>query len=106
MKRSIVTPAELGMLVRATRKARGRRLDEVAATANLGHVFVRHVEHGKETLHLGKVLQLLAELGVNLEVSVPDDVAVELDTLSASGLRPLKSRKAASAVADANAAIA
>ena len=74
MKRHITSVADLGTLVRATRKSAGMRLDDLAATANLSKQFVNDVELGKPGVQLGKVFQLLQELGVYLLVDVPDEV--------------------------------
>jgi hypothetical protein len=71
----ISTPQELGLLLRATRKWQKLRIDDVAGSAGVGPVFVREVERGKPTVQLGKVMQLLAELGVALHVDVPADVS-------------------------------
>lgn len=92
MKRTIDSAQQLGLLVRARRKACGRRLDEVAAQAGLGHVFVRHVEHGKDSVHFGKLLQLLQELGVTLQVEMGEEEAAVFQRLEQKGLRPLKPR--------------
>jgi len=47
MKLNISTAAQLGELVRATRKSNNIRLDDVASMAGLGPVFVGDVEYGK-----------------------------------------------------------
>lgn len=95
MKQRIVTAADLGLLLRATRRAQRLRLDDLAGVCGVGHVFVRHAEHGKESAQLGKVLHLLDELGIRLEVDVSAEVGAELERLKARGLRPLKPRRAA-----------
>jgi hypothetical protein len=92
VKQRIRTPQELGLLVRATRKASGLRADDTAGCAGVTHVFVRHVEHGKPTCQLGKVLELLDELGIHLTVDVSENVGLELQKLKDKGLRPLKPR--------------
>lgn len=93
MKLDIDSPAELGLLLRATRKAKGRRLDDVAQQAGVGHVFVRHAEHGKDSVHLGKVFQVLEELGLRLSIDLDAPSVVEYERLSREGgLKPLKPR--------------
>ncbi len=89
----IASPSELGLVLRATRKAQGLRLDDLAGSAGVGHVFAREAEHGKETLQLGKVIALLAELGIRLQADMPDAAIEELQRLRQTGLRPLKSRR-------------
>lgn len=88
----IKTPQELGFAIRATRRTQKVRLDDVSGSAGVGHVFTREVEHGKETVQLGRVLRLLEELGIELMVDVPDEAMTELTRLRETGLRPLKQR--------------
>ena len=89
---TIKTPQELGLAIRATRRTQKVRLDDVSGSAGVGHVFTREVEHGKETVQLGRVLRLLEELGIELMVDVPDEAMAELTRLRETGLRPLKPR--------------
>jgi y4mF family transcriptional regulator len=60
--------AELGRCVRAQRKAQGATQSEFAALCGVGVRFISELENGKPTMELGKVLQVLQCLG--LEVSV------------------------------------
>ena len=60
---------KLGLLVRETRKAQGLTQEQLAATAGVGVRFVRELEQGKESCHLGKVLIVLAMLGIELKVN-------------------------------------
>jgi transcriptional regulator with XRE-family HTH domain len=93
MQIKISSPQELGLLVRATRKSQKLRLDDVAGSAGVGHVFVREVERGKETVQLGRVLKLLAELGIELKADVPHAVMPFLVSLKLTGVKPLKPRR-------------
>lgn len=93
MKVQVNSIAELGMLVRATRRAHGLRLDDVAGSANVGAVFVGDVEHGKETVQMGRVLKLLDELGIRMIVDVPQAAMPEFDKLQRVGLKPRKPRR-------------
>ena len=63
---------KLGALVRAVRIAQGFRRDELAAATGLSPKFISQVEAGKETAQFGKVLQLLAELGIELFAETPN----------------------------------
>jgi transcriptional regulator with XRE-family HTH domain len=89
----ITSVIELGLLIRAARKSQKVRLDDVAGTAGVGPVFVREVEHGKETAQIGRVMKVLAELGIELKADVPEDVIAALAALRTTGMKPLKSRK-------------
>lgn len=88
MKIPIKSVADLGLLARATRRSNRLRLDDVAGSANLGPVFVGDVEHGKETVQLGRVLRLLEELGIELVADVPQGVLSEMEKLKAKGIKP------------------
>ena len=89
----IHSPEQLGLLIRATRRTQKLRIDDTAGTAGVGHVFVREVERGKPTVQLGRVMQLLAELGIELKAEVPDAALPEFRRLQSIGLKPLKIRR-------------
>lgn len=92
---NIRSPQQLGLLIRATRKHQKLRMDDVAGSAGVGPVFVREVERGKETVQLGRVMKLLAELGIELKADVPDDIMSSLAMLTRTGVKPLTPRKLA-----------
>lgn len=71
MKVPINSPADLGEVIRATRKSNNLRMDDLAGIAGVGHVFVGDVEYGKETAQIGRVMRLLGELGIKLSAEVP-----------------------------------
>jgi len=71
----IKSPADLGFAIRAVRRSSRVRIDDLAATAGVSKQFTSDVEHGKPTMQFGLVLKLLAELGVPLEVDVPEEAA-------------------------------
>lgn len=73
MKRNIENPRELGQIVRAVRKSQALRQDELAATIPASHVFVLEVERGKPTAQIGKILQLLRELGIRVTLDFPEE---------------------------------
>lgn len=89
---NISSPQTLGLLIRASRKRQKIRMDDVAGSACVGPVFVREVERGKETVQLGRVMKLLAELGIELKAEVPEDVVHAFDKLKLHGVKPLKPR--------------
>ncbi|RXZ36812.1 transcriptional regulator [Oxalobacteraceae bacterium CAVE-383] len=88
MKIPIGSTAELGLLIRATRHAHNLRLDDVAGSANVGAVFVGDVEHGKETVQIGRVFRLLDELGLKVIIDIPQSALPELEKLKKTGLKP------------------
>ena len=71
MPRRTPTPAEIGDIVRSTRKAAGLRQDELAGAAGVGLRFIVDLEAGKPTAQIGKTLQVLATLGCSVEITPP-----------------------------------
>lgn len=88
----IKSTQDLGLVIRATRRSQNVRQDDVSGSAGVGHVFTREVEHGKETVQLGRVMRLLDELGISLILDMPSEAADELASLRKTGLRPIKRR--------------
>jgi y4mF family transcriptional regulator len=72
MPRRNLTTAEIGDIVRTTRKAAGLRQDELAGAAGVGLRFIVDLEAGKPTAQIGKALQVLAALGCSLEITPPE----------------------------------
>lgn len=81
MQLPIRSVADLGMAIRAVRKDQGLRQDDTAGGAGVGHVFLRDVERGKETVQLGLVLKVLDELGIELSIDIPDEALGRLTQL-------------------------
>ena len=71
MAKRTLTPAEIGEIVRSTRKAAGLRQDELAGAAGVGLRFIVDLEAGKPTAQIGKVLQVLQALGCSFEITPP-----------------------------------
>lgn len=92
MQIPIHSAATLGIAIRAVRKSQGLRLDDTAGSAGVGHVFLRQVERGKETVQLGRVLQVLDELGIHLTIDIPTEAAALYQALEKTGLKPLPGR--------------
>ena len=66
--KSFATTYEVGAAVRAARKAQGLRQEELAGVAGVGTRFVIELEAGKPTIKLGKVMAVLAALGLMLSL--------------------------------------
>lgn len=71
MLRRTLTPADIGHVVRTTRKAAGLRQDELAGAAGVGLRFLVELERGKPTAQIGKALQVLKALGCSFEIEPP-----------------------------------
>jgi y4mF family transcriptional regulator len=61
--------ALLGRTVRDARKKQHLTQEQLAALCGVGTRFLRELEHGKETCHVGKVLQVLQALGLEIHVT-------------------------------------
>ena len=68
----VTTPEALGAIARAERKRQGLRQDDLAATIGASHLFLRDVERGKPGVGLGRVMEVLTELGIRVYVDVPE----------------------------------
>jgi len=59
----------LGRTVRDARKKQHLTQEQLAALCGVGTRFLRELEHGKETCHVGKVLQVARALGLEIRIS-------------------------------------
>ena len=64
----IGSAGELGKLTRAHRKHRKLTLEVISGLGNLSTRFLSEFERGKETAELGKVLQALHTLGLEVVI--------------------------------------
>ncbi len=62
----IKTANELGKVIRTFRKNKNLTLEKVSGLSNLGMRFLSELERGKETAELGKVLEVLNKLGLEV----------------------------------------
>jgi len=83
MQHRINFVGELGALVRATRKDSKIRLDDLASLIGVSKQFVNDLELGKEGVQLGKVLQVLDELGLYVYVDAPKSSFQQLERAKA-----------------------
>lgn len=92
MKKTIRTPADLGLVLRGVRKSQALRQDDLAAISGVGPVFAGEVERGKESVHLGKVLKLLEEAGIRLILEYADSAEDSVQAQFSKGVKPVKPR--------------
>ncbi len=64
----IRSASEIGDAIKFTRKSQGMTQEQLAAVAGVGVRFVRELEQGKESCHLGKALTVFSMLGLTLDV--------------------------------------
>ena len=68
MKPLIKDVKQLGETIRKVRKAQGLTQEQLAAACGVGIRFIRELESGKESCHLGKSLKVLRSLGMDISV--------------------------------------
>ena len=71
MIKRVTTTADIGLLVRSTRKAQGLRQHELAGAACVGVRFIVDLEAGKPTAQIGKTIQVLQALGCSFDILPP-----------------------------------
>jgi transcriptional regulator with XRE-family HTH domain len=64
----IYTSEELGRIIRFKRKEIGVRQEVAAGMAGVGTKFLSQLENGKETAELGKTLQVLRKMGLEVYI--------------------------------------
>ena len=69
MKNKAATAANIGAAIRKKRKEDGLTLADAAALCGVGYRFLSDLENGKKTVQMGKVLQVLTALGLDLYVA-------------------------------------
>jgi len=88
METIIRDPLELGRLVSQTRSDLGLRQSDIHSHTKLATRFIGEVEHGKETAQIGKVMDMLESLGLELIVRLkPDEANVNPHKLGLSKVR-------------------
>ena len=90
----ITSVQDMGLAMRAVRKAGGVRLDDLSGVVGVSKQFTSELEHGKATAQIGLALKLLHELGVHVMLDIPESATSQLAQLRQRGPRPLKPRKA------------
>ena len=60
--------AQIGAAIRLKRRAIGMRQAELAALAGVGARFLSEIENGKPSAQIGRVLQVLRRLGLDLSI--------------------------------------
>lgn len=76
MKTKIISALDIGAAIRKKRKDEGLTLADAAALCGVGYRFMSDLENGKTTAQLGKVLQVLQALGLDVFVELkkwPDE---------------------------------
>ena len=59
---------KLGGIVKHTRKEQSLTQEQLAAVTGVGVRFIRELEQGKESCHIGKALTVVSMLGIDITV--------------------------------------
>ena len=68
----VITPKQIGSIVRQTRKQLGVTQKDLALTSGTGLRFIIDLEKGKPTCQIGKVLNVLEILRITLNIGPHD----------------------------------
>lgn len=64
-----MTTKEFGAIIRKVRKSQGLKQPELAMACGTGVRFIVELERGKEGCHLGKALNVLQMLGIDITLT-------------------------------------
>ncbi len=68
MKNKAAKAVDIGAAVRKKRKEDGLTMADAAALCGVGYRFMSDLENGKATVQVGKVLQVLTALGLDVTI--------------------------------------
>ena len=69
---TIIDPEALGRVIRDTRRSLGITQPDLALSVGVGVRFIVDIEKGKSTAQIGKIMQVLAALGISAQLVSPD----------------------------------
>lgn len=78
MQLSIKNAADIGDIVKATRKSQGLRQDDAAGASGVGESFLGKVESGNPSVNWGMLFQVLSDLGIEVSVDITEAAAERL----------------------------
>ena len=84
MKIPIHTAADIGQIVRTSRKAQKIRQDDAAGSIGVSENFLGKIERGNDSVQWGKLFQVLEGLGIRVILDVPESVQTYINAKSTS----------------------
>lgn len=60
---------QLGNIIKQARKEQGLTQQQLATITGVGIRFIRELEKGKESCHIGKAFSVIAMLGINININ-------------------------------------
>ena len=82
MKIPIHTAADIGQIVRTSRKAQKIRQDDAAGSIGVSENFLGKIERGNGSVQWGKLFQVFEGLGIRVILDVPDSVNIYINAQS------------------------
>lgn len=67
----------IGQVIRKTRRQLGMRQDELASVAGLSTRSLSNIENGKESAHIGLVLNTLSVLNIQMTLTPPAESRID-----------------------------
>ncbi|TCP61447.1 y4mF family transcriptional regulator [Rhodovulum bhavnagarense] len=67
----VCDPASLGRAIRKTRKALKITQEDLSLQTGISRTTIRAIEHGKESAHVGLVMQVCRDLGITISLTPP-----------------------------------
>ena len=64
--KKLTTIEQLGKTIQSARKKQELTQRQLSAISGVGERFIRELEHGKESCHIGKALQVTSMLGIQI----------------------------------------
>lgn len=61
--------SKIGLLIKDTRKTQKLTQEQLAGICGVGVRFIRELEGGKESCHMGKALIVLSMLGIEIKIN-------------------------------------
>lgn len=59
----------LGSIIRSVRKSQGLTQAQLAIATGVGTRFIRELEKGKDSCHIGKALSVIEMLGISVDIN-------------------------------------
>jgi transcriptional regulator with XRE-family HTH domain len=77
MRIKIEDTKQLGAIVKHVRQSQSLDQETAGLLSGNGLTFISQFENGKETAEIARVFNLLAQLGIELEVSLPQNISTK-----------------------------
>jgi len=82
---NVTSPKDIGVLIKARRKANGLAQSELARQVGVSRRWLNQVEAGKAGASIGLILKTLGALGVNLQVQAGTGDIQDVDVMPILG---------------------